>query len=160
VLSKHIGIPTPEDCNEPLLAYAVVANDLKLTRLLLDAGADPNTVCQAPAEPKFLEYVPASFMKHYLTEEQGMTILMVAAGMGNIDMVKLLLERGAERAKPTLSKYKAGASLLCVVGRTRGLHPGIDRECSVTRTDATRSEPRDPESDALSGWRTHLRHRD
>jgi ankyrin repeat protein len=106
VMSKHIGAPTPEDCNEPLLAYAVVANDLKLTRLLLDAGADPNTVCKAPAEPKFLEYVSAGFMKHYLTEEQGMNVLMIAAGIGNVDIVKLLLERGADRARPTDSKYK------------------------------------------------------
>ena len=106
VLSKHIGAPTPEDCNEPLLAYAVAANDLKMARLLLDAGADPNTVCKAPSEPKFLEYIPASFLKHYVSEEPGMTVLMIAAGMGNIDMVKLLLEHGAERARATESKYK------------------------------------------------------
>ena len=35
-----------------------------------------------------------------------MTVLMIAAGMGNIDMVKLLLEHGAERARATESKYK------------------------------------------------------
>jgi ankyrin repeat protein len=106
ILTKHIGAPTPEDCDEPLLAYAVVANDAKLTRMLLDAGADPNTVCKAPAEEKFLEYVPAKFLRHYLTEEQGMTVLMIASGMGNAEMVKLLLERGADRAKPTQSKYR------------------------------------------------------
>ena len=106
VLSKHIGAPTPEECNEPLLAYAVVANDLKMARLLLDAGADPNSICKAPAEPKFLEYVPAKFMRNYLTEEQGMNVLMIAAGMGNSEMLKLLLDRGADRARATQSKYK------------------------------------------------------
>jgi ankyrin repeat protein len=106
VLTKHIGVPTPEDCEEPLLAYAVVANDVKLTRLLLDAGADPNTVCKASGEAKFLEYISANFLRHYVAEEQGMTVLMIAAGMGNEEIVKLLLEHGADRARPTQSKYK------------------------------------------------------
>jgi ankyrin repeat protein len=106
VLTKHIGTPTPEDCRDPLLAYAVVANDTKLVRLLLDAGADPNTVCHAPAEPKLLEYVSTKFLRHYLTDEEGMTVLMIAAGMGNSEIVKLLLDKGAERGRATQSKHK------------------------------------------------------
>lgn len=106
VLSKHNGPPTPEDCRDPLLAYAVAANDLKLAALLLESGADPNTTFESAAEDRFLEYTPAKFLKHYLTDEPGMTVLMVAAGMGHDAMLRLLLEHGAERTRATRSKHR------------------------------------------------------
>jgi ankyrin repeat protein len=106
VLAKHVGPPTPENCKEPLLAYAVASNDLKLAALLLESGADPNTALQAPVEKRFLEYTPPKFLQHYLTEEQGMTVLMIAAGMGHDAMVRLLIEHGAERNRSTRSKYQ------------------------------------------------------
>lgn len=106
VLSKHIGPPTPEGCRDPLLAYAVAANDIKLAGLLLEAGADPNTALEAPAEARFLEYTKPKFLQHYLTEEPGMTVLMVAAGLGHDAMARLLIEHGAERNRATRSKYK------------------------------------------------------
>jgi ankyrin repeat protein len=106
VLGAHVGAPTPEDCKAPLLAYAVAANDVKLTRLLLDAGTDPNTTLPSPIEERFLEYIPHKFLRHYLTDEPGMSVLMVAAGLGSDEMVKLLLEKGAERGRTTLSKHR------------------------------------------------------
>lgn len=106
VLASHQGAPTPEGCRSPLIAYAVAANDAKLTRLLLDAGADPNTSFEAAAEPRYLEYIPHKFLRQYLSEEPGMTILMVAAGLGNDEIVRMLLEKGAERGRPTTSKYR------------------------------------------------------
>ena len=81
VLASHQGAPVPEGCQSPLLAYAVAANDTKPTRLLLDAGADPNTTFAGPAEARCLEYIPHRFLKHYLTDEPGMNVLMVAAGL-------------------------------------------------------------------------------
>jgi ankyrin repeat protein len=106
VLGSHHGAPTPEDCRSPLLAYAVAANDAKLARLLLDAGTDPNTTFDGPVDERFLEYIPQKFLRNYLQEEPGMNVLMVAAGMGNEEIVKLLLEKGAERGRSTLSKYR------------------------------------------------------
>lgn len=106
VLSKHIGPPSPEGCRDPLLAYAVAANDIKLAQLLLDAGADPNTALEGPAEPRFLEYTTAKPLRNYLAEVPGVTVLMIAAGMGNNELVKLLIERGAERLRTTTGKYR------------------------------------------------------
>lgn len=106
VLSKHEGPPTPENCKEPLLAYAVAAHDVKMTRLLLEAGADANTTVNTPAEARFLEYTAPKFLKHYLSEEPGMTVLMIAAGQGYDDLVHLLIEKGADRFRATRSKYK------------------------------------------------------
>jgi ankyrin repeat protein len=106
VMQSHVGSPTPEGCRSPLLAYAVAANDSKLTRLLLDAGADPNTTFDGPVEEKYLEYIPQKFLRNYLQEEPGMNVLMVAAGLGNEEIVKLLLEKGAERGRATSSKFR------------------------------------------------------
>lgn len=106
VMSKHSGPVTPEGCKVPLLAYAVVANDVDLTRILLEAGADPNTPIGGPAEARFLEYVPHKFLRHYLTDEPGMTVLIVAAGMGNEAIVRMLIEHGAEKFRATKSRHK------------------------------------------------------
>ena len=106
VLSKHPGPPTPEGCKDPLLAYAVAANDVNMAGLLLEAGADPNTTLAGPVEPRFLEYISGKSLRHYLSEEPGMTLLMIAAGQGHEAMVKLLLEKGAERGRATRSKYR------------------------------------------------------
>ena len=106
VLSKFAGPPAPEGCRQPLLAYAVAVNDLSLGRFLLEAGADPNTPVEGPLDPGFLEHIKPAFLRHYLAEENGMTILMVASGLGHADFVKLLLDRGANRFQATQSKYK------------------------------------------------------
>jgi ankyrin repeat protein len=106
VLDKHPGPPTPTGCKDPLLAYAAAAGDLGLARLLLEAGADPNTTLEGAPEPRFLEYITGKTLRHYLAYEPGMTVLMIAAGQGHAEMVKLLLEKGAERGRSTRSKHR------------------------------------------------------
>ena len=106
VMSKHTGPVTPEGCKAPLLCYAVVSNNLDLARLLLEAGADPNTTLSAPAEPSLLAFVSQKILRHYLTDEPGMTSLAIAAGMGHTQMLKLLVQYGAERNRPTKSKHR------------------------------------------------------
>jgi ankyrin repeat protein len=106
VMSRHSGPPAPEGCKAPLLAYAVVANNLDLARLLLEAGADPNITLPGPAEPRFLTFVSQKILRHYLTDEPGMTALAIAAGMGHTDMLRLLIENGADRNRPTRSKHR------------------------------------------------------
>lgn len=107
LLSRHHGPPTPEGCKDPLLIYAVAANDVSLTRLLLEAGADPNTALETPAESSLTSgYSLPKFLQRYMTEETGVTPLMIAAGLGNNAMVTLLMEKGADRYKATRSKYR------------------------------------------------------
>lgn len=106
VLSKFAGPPTPTGHRQPVLAYCAAVNDLAMGRLLLDAGADPNTLVEGPLDPDFVEDVKPTFLRHYLTEEPGMTTLMVAAGLGHTDFVRLLLEKGANRFQATRSKYR------------------------------------------------------
>ena len=106
VLSKHSGPPTPEGCVQPMLTYAAAVNDLVLGRLLLDAGANPDTLVGSPVDAQFLEHIPHRFLRHYLADEPGMTTLMVAAGLGHTDFVRMLVDRGANRTQTTASKHR------------------------------------------------------
>jgi ankyrin repeat protein len=106
LMAKHVGPPSPEGCKDPLLAYAVAANNLDLARLLLEAGTDPNTTLDSPAEARLLAYPMPKVLRHYLAEEEGMTVLMMAAGLGYNDMLNLLISKGAERYRPTRSKHR------------------------------------------------------
>jgi hypothetical protein len=105
VISRHVGDPCPEGRSQPLLAYAAAVNDLPLARLLLDAGADPNTELGSPIDPEFLEQLAPKFLKHYVAQEAGMTPLMVAAALGHTEFVRLLVEKGANRNQATRSKH-------------------------------------------------------
>ena len=106
LLSRHAVPPTPEGSSQPLLAWTVARNDLALCSLLLECGADPNTPVTTPAGEEFLRVLPGNVIKNYLESEPGMTTLMLAAGLGRPEFVKLLLEKGANRALPTRSKHK------------------------------------------------------
>jgi ankyrin repeat protein len=106
LLTKHAGPATAEGCKDPLLAYAAVRNDLDTARMLLEAGADPNTVVNAPAEKGLLDFVPHKVLRHYLTSEKGMTALSIAAGMGHDAMLRLLLDHGAQKNRATQSKHR------------------------------------------------------
>ncbi len=106
VLSKFKGPPVPEDHHQPLLAYAAAVNDLTLGRLLLEAGADPDTLIEAPIDDAFMKHMKPKFLRHYVSEEPGVSTLMIAAGLGHADFVRLLLKNGAARGLATQSKYR------------------------------------------------------
>jgi hypothetical protein len=105
LITKHKGPATLEGYKDTLLAYAVARNDLETARLLLAAGADPNTTLSGKAEDRLLSLVPFKTLKHYLSEEPGMNLMTIAAGMGHNEMLKLLISQGAEKNRPTRSKY-------------------------------------------------------
>lgn len=106
LLTRHKGPATLEGIKDPVLAYAVVCHDLALVRLLLDAGADPNTTLSGKPEEQFLSRVPYKILKHYLAEEPGMNVMAIAAGMGHADIIRLLLAHGADKNRATTSKYR------------------------------------------------------
>jgi ankyrin repeat protein len=110
LLSKHAGPPTPEGSAQPLLAHAILGGDLRQFQFLLDFGADPNTPLNSPVEKGFCQRVSQNFLRHYLDTEEGMTVLMLAAGMGKPDFVRALIDRGASRGIGTKT-YKMPALL-------------------------------------------------
>lgn len=105
-LAKYSGPPAPDMGMQPWLAYAVAANDLALLKFMLDCGTDPNAVLDAPSDLKLRESIRANFMRSYVASEPGMTPLMLAAGLGNADAIRLLLAAGARRGTGTAGKSR------------------------------------------------------
>jgi ankyrin repeat protein len=105
LISKHTAAPTPAENAQPYLAYAVAKGDLTLLQTLLDCGADPNVTLDAADDSDFRGLVTnKSGIRYYLEKTTGITPLMIAAGCGHIDHLKLLLERGANRMQSTKGK--------------------------------------------------------
>lgn len=103
---KFADPPAPSEGTQPWLAYAVATNDLPLLELLLACGADPNCVLDQPGDTALRERIPANFMRNYVATEPGMTPLMLAAGLGNTDAVRMLLASGANRNAGTDGKSR------------------------------------------------------
>lgn len=104
LMEKFAGPPSASAHAQPLLAYAIARRDLEQVRTLLSLGADPNTVLDQSADTAFRESVGNSFMRYYLDNTPGLTVLMLAAGMKQAEMVKLLLDYGASRNLCTRGK--------------------------------------------------------
>jgi len=101
LMSKHATPPFAEGANVPLIAEAILANNMALFTELLECGADPNTVLPIPGDSNFLGRLPSKFLRHYAEEENGVTLLMFAAGLGRDDCVQALLRAGADRNRST-----------------------------------------------------------
>ena len=105
LLSKHIPQPTPEGKSVPLLAYAIETDNAALFSTLLECGADPNTVLPNKYDKEFLDALPSKSFRNYIEDDKNVTCLMLAAGLGQTDYVRALLQAGAERNRST-GRYK------------------------------------------------------
>lgn len=105
LLSKHPATPTAEGQTVPLLAQAIVDDDLETLRALLRAGADPNTVLPTPCDKGFVAKVSSNYLRSYIIGDEGVTLLMLAAGLGRADSLRVLLDAGADKNRAT-PKFK------------------------------------------------------
>jgi ankyrin repeat protein len=101
LLSKHSAPPTAEGKNVPLLAYAIAGSDSSLFRTLLACGADPNTLLPSRCDKDFLAMLPSKAFSSYVEGDKGLTVLMLAAGLGREDYLRALLAAGANRNQLT-----------------------------------------------------------
>ena len=104
LLSKHCTSPVAEGKAVPLLAYEIAAGNVAVARTLLECGADANMVLPDKCDADFLALLPPK-LRYYVDGDKGVTILTLAAGLGNCDMVKVLLEAGARKFLAT-TRYK------------------------------------------------------
>jgi ankyrin repeat protein len=111
LLSKHAVPPTPQDSNVPLLACAIATNNDTQFKALLAGGADPNTVLPVKCDRNFLDSIKSRSLSSYIEEDKNVTVLMVAAGLGQVDYTRALLEAGADRNRST-GRYKMMALYL------------------------------------------------
>jgi len=105
LLGKHSTPPTPEGKHVPLLAYAIVKNDAPLFSTLLTCGADPNTVLPPHCDKDFLALLPSKSLRSYFEDDKNVTVLMLAAGLGQEGYLRALLDAGADRRRGTM-RYK------------------------------------------------------
>lgn len=105
LLNKHAAPPMLQNSNVPLLAYAIAKEDTDLFNMLLSCGADPNTILPDEPDENFLAHLKAKRLRYYIEGEKGVTVLMLAAGIGNVDFVSALLDAGADRKRAT-THYK------------------------------------------------------
>ncbi|HYR59341.1 MAG TPA: ankyrin repeat domain-containing protein [Chthoniobacteraceae bacterium] len=101
LISKHCTPPAPAPGAQPFVAYAIARDDLMLLQTLLDCGADPNVTLDAQEDSDFRTIISKSAVRYYLDKTPGITPLMVAAGCGRTDHVRLLLDHGANRTQFT-----------------------------------------------------------
>ena len=111
LISKHAAPPTPAPDAQPYLAYAVARGDLKLLQTLLACGADPNVTLDGGDDSDFRALLKGSAVRYYLEKTSGITPLMVAAGCGATEHVRVLLEHGANRLQSSKGR---GMSLIAL----------------------------------------------
>jgi ankyrin repeat protein len=104
LLKRHAAPPTAEGKSVPLLAYAIAGNDAALFNTLLECGADPNTVLPVKCDKDFLALLPSK-LSNYVEGDKGVTSLMLAAGLGQTEYLRALLDAGADRNRAT-ARYK------------------------------------------------------
>jgi ankyrin repeat protein len=119
LLSKHSAPPTPEGKNVPLLAYAIAGNDSSLFSTLLACGADPNTVLPSRCDSDFLALMPSKSFSSYVAADKGLTVLMLAAGLGREDYLRVLLGAGANRNQMTKREKMSALDIAAETGHWR-----------------------------------------
>src|SRR5439155_1522899 len=84
----------------PFLAYAIAGSNASLFSTLLNCGADPNTVLPSHCDKDFLAMLPNG-LRSYIEDDRNVTMLMLAAGLGQVDYLRALIDARANRTRLT-----------------------------------------------------------
>src|SRR5438132_9287817 len=119
LLRKHSTPPTPEGRNVPFLAYSIVGNNSSLFSTLLTCGADPNTVLPARCDKDFLALLSSKSLRSYVEEDRNLTVVMLAAGLGQDEYLRALLDAGANRNRLTSRDKMSALDIAAETGHWR-----------------------------------------
>jgi ankyrin repeat protein len=119
LLSKHAAPPTPEGKSVPLLAYAIAGSNASLFDTLLACGADPNTALPSRCDADFLALMPSKSFRAYVEDERGLTVLMLAAGLGQENYLRALIGAGANRNRLTTRNKMSPLDIAAETGHWR-----------------------------------------
>jgi hypothetical protein len=118
LLSKHASPATPEGKNVPFLAYAVASSNSSLLETLLNCGADPNTVLPSRCDKDFLAMLPKG-LRSYIEDDRNVTVLMLAAGLGQVDYLHTLVDARASRTRLTTRNKMSALDIAAETGHWR-----------------------------------------
>jgi len=119
LLSKHSAPPTPEGRNVPFLAYAIAANNSSLFHTLLQCGADPNTVLPPRCDKDFLALLSSKALRSYVEDDGNLSVVMLAAGLGEEEYLRALLNAGANRNRLTSRDKMSALDIAAETGHWR-----------------------------------------
>jgi ankyrin repeat protein len=118
LLSKHATPPTPDGKNVPFLAYAIASSNVALFSTLLNCGADPNTVLPSRCDKDFLALLPSG-LRSYIEDDRNITVLMLAAGLGQVDYLRALIDSKANRIRLTTRNKMSALDVAAETGHWR-----------------------------------------
>ena len=118
LLSKHATPPTPDGKNVPFLAYALASSNAPLFNTLLNCGADPNTVLPSRCDKDFLALLPNG-LRSYIEDDRSVTMLMLAAGLGQVDYLRALIDARANRTRLTSRNKMSALDVAAETGHWR-----------------------------------------
>jgi hypothetical protein len=119
LLGKHSVPPTPEGKKVPFLAYAIAGNNSSLFSTLLTCGADPNTILPSHCDKDFLALLSSKGLRSYVEEDRNLTVVMLAAGLGQDDYLRALLDAGANRNRLTSRDKMSALDVAAETGHWR-----------------------------------------
>jgi len=119
LLSKHSAPPTPEGRTVPFLAYSIAQNNSSLFHTLLECGADPNTVLPSRCDKDFLALLSSKALRSYVEEDRNLTVVMLAAGLGEEDYLRALLNAGGNRNRLTSRDKMSALDIAAETGHWR-----------------------------------------
>jgi len=119
LLGKHSAPPTPEGKKVPFLAYSIAGNNSSLFSTLLACGAEPNTVLPSRCDKDFLAMLSSKSLRSYVEEDRNLTVVMLAAGLGQDDYLRALLDAGANRNRLTSRDKMSALDIAAETGHWR-----------------------------------------
>jgi ankyrin repeat protein len=106
ILAQHVAVNTTEADGSTALHWAVQRDNLEITNLLIEAGANAKAATRYNVTPLYfactngdaaiIERLLAAGADPNSTTEEGQTALMTASLSGKVDAVKVLLTHGAK----------------------------------------------------------------
>jgi lipoprotein-anchoring transpeptidase ErfK/SrfK len=101
-IAEFVPVGSPDERSTVESLFTAVCNgDLPTVEELLNTGANPNAVLPQPVPLGIAERFSGTNLAYYVTVEPGMSPLMLASAMGHLEIVNLLLARGADPYQKT-----------------------------------------------------------
>ena len=119
LLGKHSAPPTPEGKNVPFLAYSIAGNNSSLFSTLLACGADPNTVLPSRCDKDFLALLSSKSVRSYVEQDGNLSLIMLAAGLGQDEYLRALLDAGGARNRLTSRNKMSALDIAAETGHWR-----------------------------------------